>query len=339
MTQRRLIVFDMDGVIVDVARSYRETVRKAAGLFFAGAHAWQALPDPLFTLEDLGKVKQSGGLNNDWDLTCCVIELLCLRVRQPDAAIGPGGVGEPWNRYRSVLSGCDVSELASFLSRNRQPLTLLLEETGKVENPLVRSFYQGDVGTGNIIKQIFQEIYLGRNLFRSTYGIRPEIYSGPGLIDNETLLLPSEFFEKLSMENTLAIATGRPENEADHALGVFGIKKYFARVYTHDDCVRAEEKNFHAKGRRVSLGKPNPFMLDAIAEDMTGGFDNCYYVGDMPDDMVAAKRSQYNYAGIGVAFSAENRKSPKEALVKAGADHIADHVEALMGFFGNKNLF
>jgi HAD superfamily hydrolase (TIGR01548 family) len=339
MTQKRLIVFDMDGVIVDVSRSYRETVRKAARLFFAGAHSQEALPDPLFTLNDLSNVKQSGGLNNDWDLTCCVIELLCSRVKHSDAKTGLDTVMDPWNRYRSILSGCDAGELASFLSMQNHPLTRLLEECGKAKNPLVRSFYGGDVGSGNIIKQIFQEIYLGRDLFRTTYGIAPKIYFESGLIENETLLLPMGFFERLAAENVLAIATGRPGNEAGHPLNRFGIKIFFVRVYTHDDCVRAEEKIFHDKGRRVSLGKPDPYMLDAVAEDTGESFDKCYYIGDMPDDMLAAKRSKFGYVGVGVTFSAENKKDLKEALAKAGADHIADDAEALTGVFENENLF
>ncbi|MCL5807999.1 MAG: hypothetical protein M1418_05570 [Deltaproteobacteria bacterium] len=43
----KLIVFDMDGVLIDVSGSYRETVRKAARLFFAGAKGFESLPDPL----------------------------------------------------------------------------------------------------------------------------------------------------------------------------------------------------------------------------------------------------------------------------------------------------
>ena len=76
MRSQRLLVFDMDGVIIDVSRSYRDTIRQTARLFFKGAHSWENLPDPLFPLSDLARVKQSGGLNNDWDLTFLVISLL-----------------------------------------------------------------------------------------------------------------------------------------------------------------------------------------------------------------------------------------------------------------------
>jgi len=48
MKSKALIVFDMDGVIIDVSRSYRDTVRQTARLFFKGAESWKDLPDPLF---------------------------------------------------------------------------------------------------------------------------------------------------------------------------------------------------------------------------------------------------------------------------------------------------
>ena len=76
MKAKNLIIFDMDGVIIDVSGAYREVVRQTTNLFFQPARSWENLPEPLFELTDLAAVKQSGGLNNDWDLTCLVINLL-----------------------------------------------------------------------------------------------------------------------------------------------------------------------------------------------------------------------------------------------------------------------
>ena len=76
MRTKNLVAFDMDGVIIDVSGSYRDVVRQTARLFFRPARASEKLPQPLFELSDLAAVKQSGGLNNDWDLTFVVINLL-----------------------------------------------------------------------------------------------------------------------------------------------------------------------------------------------------------------------------------------------------------------------
>ena len=69
MQNKYVIVFDMDGVLIDVSRSYRDTVRQTAKLFLKNAPLSKKLPEPLFPLTDLAAVKQSGGLNNDWDLS------------------------------------------------------------------------------------------------------------------------------------------------------------------------------------------------------------------------------------------------------------------------------
>ena len=99
MKHKGLIVFDMDGVLVDVSKSYRDAVRQTARLFFKGARSWKNLPDPLFPLTDLAKVKQSGGLNNDWDLTFLVISLLFTLVKCPADLKEP----DPWIRHHKVI--------------------------------------------------------------------------------------------------------------------------------------------------------------------------------------------------------------------------------------------
>jgi phosphoglycolate phosphatase-like HAD superfamily hydrolase len=172
MKPKNLIVFDMDGVIVDVSASYRDVVRRTTQLFFHPARASASLPEPLFALSDLAAVKQSGGLNNDWDLTFAVINLLFSLVKQSKA----GQSRDPWTRYRQTMSRCDVKALSKFLTSTDDPLKSLLNQRGKLEDEFIADFYSGDVGSGNIIKQIFQDIYLGPALFKSTYHLEPEIY-------------------------------------------------------------------------------------------------------------------------------------------------------------------
>ena len=126
MKPKNLIVFDMDGVIIDVSGSYRDTVRKTAGLFFKGAVSWESLPDPLFPLTDLARVKQSGGLNNDWDLTFLVINLLFTLVKIPIYYEDP----DSWSRHKKTMSRCDVAALAHFLNSTKNPTTALLKKMG-----------------------------------------------------------------------------------------------------------------------------------------------------------------------------------------------------------------
>jgi HAD superfamily phosphatase len=61
-----VILFDMDGVLIDVSGSYHRTARETAGFFLKRRVSEAEILD----------YKQRGGLNNDWDL---VERLLCDR--------------------------------------------------------------------------------------------------------------------------------------------------------------------------------------------------------------------------------------------------------------------
>ena len=329
MKSKKLIVFDMDGVIIDVSSSYRDTVRQTAKLFFSLAKHAELLPEPLFDLSDLAAVKQSGGLNNDWDLSFQIVSLLFTRVEKPEIHESR----DPWSRYRKTLSRCDVSKLADYLNSTQRPLTTLLVKHGKIVDPFVAGLYKKDVGSGNIIKQIFQEIYLGEDLFKSTYNLTPQMYRGEGYILRENLLIDRQLLKGLTKENTLAIATGRPRAEADYPLEHFNLKDLFKIIYSLDDCIKEERRILAETGKAVSLSKPDPFMLDSIAEKIEMTFDEYWYVGDMPDDMLAAKRSRRGFKGIGLLVSAPDRENLKKELSRAGADGIVEDFEALIKKF------
>lgn len=326
MKPKRLIVFDMDGVIIDVSGSYRETVRRTARLFFKGARSWETLPDPLFSQVDLARLKQSGGLNNDWDLTCAVLGLLFKCVSDgtdPTAKASPMGLAE-------LSSHWDAAPLARHLTSVSTPLAALMTQSPTAHDPVISGFYKGDVGSGNIIKQIFQEIYLGKDLFYTTYGFPAEFYVGQGLIDQEKPLADPGQFNRLANKHVLAIATGRPLAEAEYALNRYRLGTYFDQVVTLDHCLVEENRIREATGRAASLSKPHPYMLDAIAGQVAWqGAGAPVYIGDMPDDMVAAGRSRAGYIGIGAVMATLDRDRLRKDLLRAGARHIIENLDEL----------
>lgn len=325
MKNKKLIVFDMDGVLIDVSRSYRETVRQTARLFFKMAPSSERLPEPLFPLTDLAAVKQSGGLNNDWDLSCRVISLLFNVIEKPPVYERK----DPWDRYRETISKCRVGALSEFLKSTPTPLSALLGKVGKTQNAFIKGLYTGDVGSGNIIKQIFQEVYLGKDLFEATYGLAPQFYLDEGFNHREQLLIDKPILEELAANHIVAIATGRPRAEAHYPLDRFGIRKYFTRIMALEDCLEEEARRQETATKKVSLSKPDPFMLDAIAEGQKNLFAESYYIGDMPDDMIAAKKSAGGYKAVGMIMSAPDKERLKKALKRAGADTIIENFNQL----------
>ncbi|MDI6725403.1 MAG: HAD hydrolase-like protein [Smithellaceae bacterium] len=329
MSPAKLLVFDMDGVIIDVSRSYREAVRQTARLFLTGARGAEKLPDPLFTLADLARLKQSGGLNNDWDLTAQALSLLFTLVKFPPKK------NQTESSFDEEIRGCDVSALVEFLARHPDPLGDIYAREGKIENPFVTAWFRGDVGSGNMVKQIFQEIYLGDRLFRSTYGMEPRFHRGKGLIDEETLLIDKETLALLAEGHVLAIATGRPGGEADYALDHFSIRKYFRLMATLDDCLREEGLIFRERGERIALSKPHPYMLDRISELINESFQEYYYLGDMTDDMRAAAASRFGYKGVGILLSSPDPENHRRGLLEAGAHCLIENISELPEIFAS----
>lgn len=324
MQPKCLIVFDLDGVLVDESASYREAIRRTARLFFSGSRGGP-LPDPLFSLEDLDTVKRRGGVNNDWDATHRVICLLAARAR--DCASPPAG--DPWSAYETAVAQCDVSDLAAFLRSTPTPLANLLSENPRKNREWVDRFYRGDIGGENIIKQIFQEVYLGESLFKRVYGTAPRVHHGSGMIARETLIPEKPLLEQLSEKYLLAVATGRPAFEADHALTAFGIRRLFAMVLSHDDCIAEERRRGAEDGRPGSLLKPDPYMLDSIASRAGEEIGCRYYVGDLPDDMLAAARAKSGYIGIGVVPDAASGDQRRRELFDAGARSVIGDLSRL----------
>ena len=64
-----ILVFDMDGVLIDVSDSYRKTIAKTVQIYLETCLGFKKGSAPLITEEHISSFKMAGGFNNDWDLT------------------------------------------------------------------------------------------------------------------------------------------------------------------------------------------------------------------------------------------------------------------------------
>ena len=114
---------------------------------------------------------------------------------------------------------------------------------------------------------------------------------------------------------------------------MFSIRRFFGTVFTLDDCLKEEERILKTEGKKVSLSKPDPYMLDAVAGAIKHEVSKCYYIGDMPDDMLAAAKAGAGFTGIGILMSSPDKERLREDMMRAGADHIIDDFKGLMKIF------
>ncbi len=340
MNHVEVLIFDMDGVLVDVRESYREAARRTATAYLERLlDCAPGFLEGTITLEDVAALKLARGFNNDWALTTALIALYLAHLPPlpaPRLPLPPsarevlqalwGAGSDVMGEAQALWTGVDVASFAQEVTAAGGGLEGVARVLGDFPNR-VYLFAEGDLRRTNLVQRLFQELYLGRDLFVRTYGEEPLWHKGEGLIARERLIPAPSTLEALATRLPLGIATGRPRAEARHALDQFGIAPYFSTVVDLEDVQAAEE----ATGERP-LGKPHPYSLLEAARRLGAEGRACAYVGDQPDDMRAARRASeaQPFLAIGCTAMARDRERAAQCLQKAGADLVVGHPDDLL---------
>lgn len=272
------IIFDIDNVLIDTRASYLEAIRVTVEIYLTEGKIPLFISDmgpkkgALLTMEDIHQFKLLGGFNDDWD--CCyglLTYLLSLKVKKRTLEELRKQINVPKFVKSVKKRPLGVSGITKLLERNK---AVTIEK----------------------ISRIFQEVYLGRDLYAALENRNTIYWKKRGLIQKEKLIFKRKALEKLRHAGfELSIATGRPRFEALFALKQFHVIDLFDAMTTADDVKKAE------KSAKKSLRKPHPFSLLQTAKKM-GAKKNFVYVGDLPDDVLAANAAKKEINISSIAF-------------------------------------
>jgi HAD superfamily hydrolase (TIGR01548 family) len=342
MLQLDVLIFDMDGVLIDVSASYRDAVRQSAQLYLEAVMGLPPCADDLISREEVAAFKLAGGFNNDWDLATGVLQYFVAMLDAPPATRPPP---ETLPEISALLrqAGRQISATVETLRQRKDMLsfadTLRTRGSGleAVRNLLGNRndhllFAKGDLRRTNLVKRLFEEIYLGEDLFREEYGESSIFHHGAGLIHHERLIPNPQTLIALSQRVALGIATGRPRRQAIYALERTGILKQFRALVTLEDILAAEISRSARNGRGVSLSKPHPFALWEAVTRITPARVRGAYVGDTPDDVRAANaaKREMDFVSIGCLAAAEDQAALRRELERVGVDVIVEHPDELV---------
>ncbi|MBI4990485.1 TIGR01548 family HAD-type hydrolase [Candidatus Gottesmanbacteria bacterium] len=128
------VIFDMDGVLVDVTSSYRVAIEKTVNLFLGQKGLFVRV-----TQKDIAEIKNLPGFNNDWDATFVLIDLLSKRIKKEKLGeevktLKP--INKQTREYKEIKDIFQVFYLGSLLykkiEKRNPPLTnirgLILDE-------------------------------------------------------------------------------------------------------------------------------------------------------------------------------------------------------------------
>jgi phosphoglycolate phosphatase-like HAD superfamily hydrolase len=103
-------------------------------------------------------------------------------------------------------------------------------------------------------------------------------------------------------------------------------------VVTLDECTEEENRIFRSTGKKMRCSKPHPYSILKTVEEIGVSNPRCGYVGDVVDDMEAARAAKKYLKMLAIGFIAghRHRKAARESLLKAGADRVIENPKELI---------
>ena len=339
-----VVVFDCDGVLLDVRGSYSMAVAETTSTILEAMTSVR-VPENLFDGRLNQAYKRTGGFNNDWTLSYALImrtlaELPDETLEKLNEIAGEAlNIDNPIERlkhllYHGIEAHLPLESLYEKLTNFAGELDdsgwekvdgLLLEKVGANVKRALR--YPGGVGE-SVISTLLEELLCGVVLFEQAYGIEATFTSkGIGLIENETAIIAEETIEEL--ENLLGgdrigIASGSISTTAMHAL-----KGCISRI--SDDAqvwYETVEEAQNVEGVK-DLHKPAPYSLLRASRPYEPYY-HVLYVGDtMSDFMMARNSGEPSFLFAGVYRDVHCLEDVREGFLSNGADVVAPSVNEL----------
>ncbi|MEM2888270.1 MAG: hypothetical protein QXR63_02635 [Candidatus Bathyarchaeia archaeon] len=359
------VVFDCDGVLVDIRDSYNKTIKKTVAYILENLLGTK-IPENLVSNEIIFLFRKTGGFNNDWDtvygilmfilsnLPSNIIKIFMRQIQKIDLK------QEPSKRLSSIRKAIEKELSSNTLTnaffddvfRNLKRFTRSLDASGivSVDKNLLKKdsnrdftfFYntlkellhpQAKVGI-SVIATVFEEFFQGAKLFSRTFGIQSCFNLDIGMIENEKLIILPEVLNKLIFlldKNRLGIASGSRIEPAKYVLRDLVTKfnpdaTVFLETIEEAECMLSRDK-----GVLINLKKPEPFSLLKAAE----GFKeyNCIlYVGDSIEDALMAKKASdtgKNFVFAGVYQHSSLANLVRDSFLEFGCDMVIPSVNDL----------
>lgn len=184
------VVLDIDGVLLDVADSYRQAVVDSVDRVYGTTVDRAALQ----------AFKDAGGFNNDWLVT----DAVALYVLAGHAG------------YEADIETFTDAIAARGGGLEGAEATLAAELPNATFEAVIDDWNPDE------LRRVFQGLYLGSELFRELENTEPPFDTG-GYIHDEPVLVDPETLAELTDRYNVGVVTGRPAAEATIALDRVGV--------------------------------------------------------------------------------------------------------------------
>lgn len=284
------IVFDCDGVLVDVTDSYYMTISLTTHRILDGLN----IPAPECDIGPLiQSFKDTGAYNNEIDLTYSIIL---------SATAG----------HRAHLDPYDTAMKLSLHNHGIQDTEHKANAIHDIHDIIEELAYPRH---DSVVQDVFDQIFYGPSLYRDIFH-RPSQFSEPGLIDTERLFIDDEISDVLVQQfhDKIGMVTGRGYKSTSYTLGKF------MKIFDVEASLFLEDEP-------RDLAKPNPASLKSAMQKM--GIQSCIYVGDSVEDLMMAKCID-SVTFVGVWGSSPNPDRRRRTLRRRGSDYLVESISDML---------
>ena len=275
------IIFDCDGVLIDITESYDLAIKEVTKYFLKEFGIEKSLP---ITPDIIEGFKSTGGFNDEVDVTYALILSLVSANRMKK---------QEKKFLYDVINNADQTGINSV---DKYITTLPVD----ISDIIKKLDYPGQHDT-NLLYSVFDQMFYGPKLYYKLFKKQSK-FSGLGFIENDVNLLKKDLITKLmkKFKNKLAIVTGRGMESIRYTLGDL-LKEFDLKnsVFLEDE--------------PRDLAKPNPESLIRSINGLDSSC--CLYVGDsMEDYIMATKATEKGFDTIfcaifGTSKSLESKRS------------------------------
>ena len=293
------IIFDCDGVLIDVTKSYDTTINRT--ISYVLKEIADITVDTPLTNELLLKFKSTGGFNDEIDITYAGI--LCFITAQKLNR-------DPTELVLDVINNADDSGITYIEN-------VLNKIDADISDVKMRLGYPS-TNKNDLIHSTFDQLFFGPELYNKIFQKKSN-FSEKGLIENDNVIVDSELIEALKkkFDDKIAIVTGRGFNAINSSL------KEILNQFNVENSVFLEDE-------ARDLAKPNPQSLIRAMKGLDS--KNCLYVGDSMEDMILAQKASelgFQATFCGIYGSGQLPEMKKNMFIKKNAPFILESINSL----------
>ena len=293
------IIFDCDGVLIDVTESYDTTINKT--ISYVLKEIADITADTPLTNEILLKFKSTGGFNDEIDITYSGV-LCYIAAKKLNK--------DPAELILDVLNNADdsgITYIENFLNKIDVDIA---DVKSRLDYP--------NADKNDLIHATFDQLFFGPELYSKIFQ-KESKFSEKGFIENDNVIVNSELIEELKKKfnKNIAIVTGRGFNAISSSL------KEILIQFNVENSVFLEDES-------RDLAKPNPQSLIRAMKGLDS--KNCLYVGDSMEDMILAQKASelgFQATFCGIYGSGKLPEMKKNMFIKKNASLILESINSL----------